>query len=115
MGTNCKTPQEICDKWANILKIGSWIFTVQEVEENGDDITPDAASGIAKIHLGKYTNTSHSIEKRIIMGMLSLWARDYIKCELNLHNNHIWVIPEDNVECIADALIRLCYSYEEDV
>ncbi len=99
--------QQVCDKWANILKIGSWKFTVQETEANQDDMITDASARTAIIRLGKKTDTPCDIEKRIVMGMLSLWARDYIKCELGLHNSHMWIIPKDNIECIADALLML--------
>ena len=70
-----KTLQEICDKWANILKIGSWKFTVQEIDNDYDSIHTQSSDGSAVILLGKHNNTMYDIEKRIVLGFLMVWAK----------------------------------------
>ena len=99
--------QILCDEWANILQIGSWKFIIEETDNENDAVTAQTSNGTATISLGSRNNTSYDIEKRILMGMLSLWTRDYIFCEFNLSNSRTWVIPGDTVAPIADALITI--------
>ena len=104
--------QQICDKWAKILKIGSWKFMVQEIDNDYDSIHTQSSDGSAVILLGKHNNTTYDIEKRIVLGFLMVWAHDLVKMVDT--KVAVWVVPNNSLEPIANALVELYNHQEKD-
>ena len=101
MGTNYKTPQEICDKWANIFQFGSWKFIVSITKNVINAVRIDHRIGAATFYISDLF--LDDIERCIV--------ECYVYFVLNKDSMpavSLEIVEDNDISCeVADMFLRL--------